>query len=230
MALVARASTTVRNKNIILILLCAIFTAWFAYDGFHAWPTKNDALVKQQIAAIGTKVDPSHGPALREWKSWQESTSAQRAEMTRRMENLHVEGWHSEFDINVQRYIVIGLAVATLAAIWWFFHCQRRRAIADDQGLSPAPGLFIPWNNITVIDNTRWKSTGIVDVTYVDANNTEQKTVLDDYQLDNLPPVLNEVAERATQAKLIPPPGEPAPPSTPATEPTNTPPDATPKT
>ena len=68
-----------------------------------------------------------------------------------------VEGWHTETDMNTQKYIVGGLALGVLAAIWWFFHCQRRRAIAEEATVSPAPGVVIPWEKITRIDNTRWK-------------------------------------------------------------------------
>ena len=38
MPLVARAYKTVRNKNLLIVLMCALFLSWFAYDGFCTGP------------------------------------------------------------------------------------------------------------------------------------------------------------------------------------------------
>ena len=46
MPLVARASTTVRNKNFLVIAMVAVFLVMFAYDGFYGYARKNDRLVE----------------------------------------------------------------------------------------------------------------------------------------------------------------------------------------
>ena len=62
MAFVARASTTVRNKNLLIILMCAVFFVWFTYDGFVGYPRNNDRLVNRLVGlAKDGKIGAMHG-------------------------------------------------------------------------------------------------------------------------------------------------------------------------
>lgn len=208
MPLVARASTTVRNKNLLIILMCAAFLGWFAYDGFVKYPRDNDRLVDYMKSMVdANKLSTNNLPALSIWPGWNNATSFDRNAMTRlATEEAKVEGWHSETDMATQKYIVAGLAAAVAASIWWFFHCQARRVVADDTTVSPAKGTTIPWEKITIIDNTRWKSSGIVDITYLDDAGKPQHAKFDDYELEREPllEILDQLAAKATHAELIP--------------------------
>jgi hypothetical protein len=208
MALVAPASTSVRNRNLIFLLMCVAFTLWFGYDGFFGWPAKDDLVVKQMIEK-GERdsggVSKDMLVKLRAWPGYAAATPDQIKAMDTVVKSTSTEGWHSGFEIQLQKYLTYALGVISIGAIIWFFRCQRRRAIADENGLSTEPGLIIPWSDITKIDNTRWKKMGIVDVEYSGTDGRIHRTSLDDYLLDDLPPVLNELSVRADKAQFIPP-------------------------
>src|SRR5271163_4233564 len=166
--IIARASKTVRNKNLLIVGMCAVFACWFAYDGWIGWPGRNDQLAENQLA-VRIHDDPLYTqfqPLIDSWHGWNNADSDTRMKITAIAHNLNLEGWKSETDIHNQQYIVYGLLAATVGAIGWFVHCQRRRAIAEGGTVSPLPGVVIPWEKITVVDNTRWKSMGIVQITY----------------------------------------------------------------
>jgi hypothetical protein len=219
MPLVAKASNTVRNKNLLIVLMCAGFFVWFAYDGWIAYPRTNDIAVEKlknmmaegQLKARDQEELDKWQAALSSYKGWNNSSPEERQTIheiaTRGMTIAGgVENWKRPFDIELQRYIVYGLAAAVAGSIWWFIHCQRRRAIADDATVSPAPGIVIPWDKITVVDNTRWKKSGIVDITYLDAQGNPQKAKFDDYELDREPllSILDMLADKADKAEFIP--------------------------
>jgi hypothetical protein len=230
MPLVAKASNTVRNKNLLIIGMCLVFFVLFAYDGWIGYPRKNDLSVdklKQMMAEGKLKANDDleltkWQAALERWRGWNEAAADERevintiAERGKKIAG-GIEGWKSPFDVNLQRYIVFGLAAAVAASIWWFVHCQKRRAIADENTVSPEPGVVIPWDKITVVDNTRWKKSGIVEITYLDDKGAAQKAKFDDYELDREPllGILDMLAEKADKAEFIPK-EEPAPESTPA--------------
>jgi hypothetical protein len=219
MPLVAKASNTVRNKNLLIVLMCLGFFVMFLYDGFIGYPRTNDLGVeklKQMFAEGKIKAkDPEEmdrwQAALSNWRGWNNATGAQREQMHEIATKGStvaggVENWKRPFDIELQRYIVYGLAAAVIASLWWFIHCQQRRAIADDTTVSPAKNVVIPWDKITVIDNTRWKKSGIVEITYLDDAGNPQKAKFDDYELDREPllGILDMLAEKARNAEFIP--------------------------
>jgi hypothetical protein len=212
MALVARASKTVRTKNLLIVVLCALFTGWFGYDGFIGYPAGDDRLVAQMrdVMVRDGRVDVTSIPVLQRWKGWSAEDQASRSEMDKVVKSsqnyVDVSGWKSPFEIQVQRGIMWGLAAVTMASVGWLIHCQRRRAIADDKTVSPRVGLEVPWDRIVQVDNTRWKSMGIVEITYLDAGGKARKAKFDDYELERDPllAILDQLAERAVEADFIP--------------------------
>jgi hypothetical protein len=214
MAVVARASKTVRNKNILIILMCAGFLGWFGYDGFVGYPASNDRLVEAMGRMIAdNRVSEEFKPEIDQWNKdggWNHVPTAARDRMNDIVQSsknhVKVEGWKSPVDVKIQQYIVYGLATATVAAIWWFFRCQRRRAIADETTVSPAEGVVVPWEKITRVDNTRWKSTGIVEITFPGPDGTPQKAKFDDYETEREPllSILDMLAEKAVNAEFLP--------------------------
>jgi len=223
MALVARASKTVRNKNIIIFFMCALFLCWFAYDGFHTYPASNDRIVN---ALQGKGASPEIERFLEHWQGWSQESPENRERMDQIIKEdktvQHVEGWKTVTDIAIQRGIVTVLGLAVIGAAAWFVMCQRRRAIAEDATVSPAPGVVIPWENITVVDNARWKKMGIVDITYKDKDGDLHKANFDDYKLEREPllAILDQLAEKAVNAEFLP--KEPVPPGAPAGSAENT--------
>jgi hypothetical protein len=226
MPLIARASKTVRNKNLIIIAMCVGAMAWFAYDGWKAYPAHNDALIKEFYDS--GKMDSTDQAFVREWKGWTNESLERREKMDAVVEKAKNEKlfafdhYKTVPEINLQQYIVYGLGVATAAAIWWFLNCQRRRAIADDKTISPAPGIVVPWENITLVDNTRWDKVGIVELTFTDVAGKPGKANLDDYQTEREPllEILDLLSEKAVNAKFIPeePAAVPTPPAAPPSD------------
>ncbi len=225
MPLVARASKTVRNKNLLIILMCAVFLSWFAYDGFVGWPAANDravAYMKGEMMPQG-KLDRAVQPNLDQWKGWNNEDAATREQMSTIVKTAakvgNVEGWKNPFDIQLQLWIVYGLAAATAASIWWLFHCQQRRAIAEETTVSPSKGVVVPWDKISRVDNTLWKKMGIVAITYSDPSGRQRKAEFDDYKLEREPllSILDQLAEKALHAEFIPKEDTP-PPSSAATD------------
>ncbi|HUO08452.1 MAG TPA: hypothetical protein VM008_09155 [Phycisphaerae bacterium] len=205
--IIARASSTVRNKNLLIVLMCLAMACWFAYDGFIGWPSRNNQLVDGPISTR-IKDDPMYAqylPVLTDWKGWNDSDAHTRDVMSGIAHALNTEGWKTDTDISNQKYIVIALAIATLASIVWFAHCQRRRAIAQGDTVSPSPGIIIPWQKITLVDNNRWKSMGIVTITY-DIGEGPKKAKFDDYETEREPllMILDQLAEKAVNAEFIP--------------------------
>jgi hypothetical protein len=218
MPIVAKASKTVRNKNLILVLMCAGFAAWFAYDGFLGWPKGNDASVAAAAQNPKLVFKDEDLATLRSWPGHSNSTEIQRLEIAKILHDHTPDlTFRTDSEISLQQEIVYGLALATFAALLFFFNCQRRRAILDTDAktLSPKPGLLLPIDAITKIDNTRWKKTGIVDITYTTPAGKLAETDLDDYKLDGLPPLLNELSTLAEKAEFIPPPARPLMPPNP---------------
>jgi len=207
--IIARASNTVRNKNIAMLVLCAGFLFWFTYDGFSSWPKQNDQIVATTLDKMRTmEVLPPSLSELQSWQGWNNESPENRKRMDAIIAGPPklADGWHTSLDMTVQRWIVVGLIAAVAAAIWWFLHCQKRRAIAEENFVSPARGIEIPWDKIEVVDNTRWKSAGIVEITYTDSTGTKQKAKFDDYETDREPliQILDQLAEKATKAEFIP--------------------------
>ena len=215
-SLTARASNTVRNKNIILFLMCASFTVWFAYDGMIGWPERNDRIVKQMKGLVAERtLDPKYLPALENWPTWDNATSAQKSEMSHvvKQAGSRVERWEEETSVRNQLIITWALAAVSMGALCWLIMCQRRRVTADEHGLSPSPGLLIPWDRIKVVDNTLWNKKGYVHITYEGSTGAERKVTLDDYIVERLPliEILKVIDARATRAEFLPKAGAEAP-------------------
>jgi hypothetical protein len=206
--LVATPSTTVRNKNILLILMVAGFCGWFTYDGLVGYVKSNDKVLAEAREKYKDELTANirARELLETWPGWDNATPQQQQDATVFMRGKP-ESWHNPLDMKTQKIISVCLAGVTIITIWWFFHCQRRRAIANAQTLSPARGVEIPWSSITKIDNTKWKKSGIVWITYKE-NNEELEAKLDDYHLDKLRPILQLMEEKCPHAELISPPDE----------------------
>jgi hypothetical protein len=226
MALVARASKVVRRKNLLMIALCLLFTGWFAYDGYVGYPDANDRYIGRllNVELPQARIDAELAPDLENWSrngGWRKASP----EARRRMDDLvksprnrsDHSNWKSPGDVRLQQSLVWVLLALTAAAVAWFFHAQRRRATADDSAVSPRNGLFIPWDRITQIDNRRWKSAGIVEITYLDPQDRPRTARFDDYLLEREPllEILELQAQKAVKAEVLPR-DEPEPTNAPA--------------
>ena len=210
MVLIARASTSVRNKNLIIVAMSVLALCWFAYDGFVGYPRGNDRLVgvmKNMLDERPPRLAEETRPVLESWPGWDKADDATRQSMDNLARNqAQVEGWKSALDITIQKWIVLGLVGAVIASLWWFLHCQKRRVVAEEDSVSPGPGIVIPWEKITRVDNTRWKTSDIVDVTYTDEAGKVHTARFDGYELEYEPlvAILERLGDKAIHAEFIP--------------------------
>lgn len=219
MTLVAKPNFWVQIKNTALVLLVGVFMVMFFYDGLLGYPKSNDEVVKVIKTKYADKLSTPQNAEIKKildsWPGWDNVPLEQQEALSNfhRVERFP-EKWHNPLDMRTQLIIAVTLALLTILAVWWFIFCLRRLVTADDSGISPARGVKVPWDAITVIDNTYWKKKNIVWITYKDAAGAEKKAKLDDYHLDNLRPILQELEQRATGAQLIAPPDADAPAAT----------------
>ncbi len=211
MTLVARASKTVRLKNLIIVVMCVVFCVWFMRDGYIRYPEDNDRVVK----AIATKADATDAikERARMWTGWNNELPMNRQMMFDELQKETgaeagkiAHQFKQPFDVEFQQWLAWGLVGCVVASIAWFIHCQRRRAIAEDETVSPAPGVVIPWGKITQVNNERWKKVGIVDITYTDEQGQTRHASFDDYKLEREPllGILDQLGEKAVNAEFLP--------------------------
>jgi len=228
------------TKNLIIVLMCLVFMAMFAYDGFYAYPDRNsaivNAIVRPAVAADGS-IPLSNPDLLAHWKTWNEASREDRKAMDDLVEKAkqalssgnappispdpqltnkeiakRMEGWKSSTDINLQRWIAAALILIFIGALWRFIAGVKLRVSASDATVSPRQGVVIPWERITKVDNTDWRTYGIVKITYTDASGNPAQAEFDDYktQREQLLPILDALGEKAVNAEFIPK-QEPAP-------------------
>ncbi len=197
------------TKNLIIVLMCLVFAGLFAYDGFYGWPKNDDAIIQYlNNQAILGKIDDL--PEYRNWKGWWAETPEARAKMDEIIDGkkttINVEGWKQVFNIKLQWWIASGLILVLAGAIWRFLSQFRLRVSATDAAVSPKQGLNIPWDKITKVDNTEWRSYGIVTITYTDADGGNATADFDDYKTQREPllKILDALGEKAVNAEFIP--------------------------
>ena len=212
--LIARASKWFSFKNLMIVLMCLGAAGWFAYDGWIRWPGNNDRLVTSTMTTMlnDGRLAEEHRPQIEAWNKgggWNTESKQSQEKMTNlaleAAKTGPVEGWKSPTDILTQRIIVLALLIASLVALWRLIHFARQRAIATPDSVSPSPGIVIPWEKISRVDNTRWKKVGIITITY-DLGQGPQKAKFDDYELEREPLllVLDLLSEKAVNAEFIP--------------------------
>ena len=235
MAIVAPISSWETRRPLVLAVLCVLVAAWFAYDGWYGWPAADNAVYKkmQQPGLLGVG-EQARKIALT-WPGWHQATTRQLMgsrdfikpdkpvsredkAISRALDGgndfvgfdklayeNHFPEYHSITDIYNQRWIVLGVGIVALLGLFWYSRVRNLQIQADETGLTLANGQVIPWQKIKVIDNVRWHSKGYVRITYTGPDNQDQNKVLDGTLYENLPAVLELMAERANQAQMITP-------------------------
>lgn len=203
MAVVATISSWEKRRPLILAILILAAAAWLASDGWVNWPKQDDAIVQKML--LSHDVSARGKRLLHTWPGWQKAPSAQRLKFDQFVHRSNFAGWHSVTDIKNQRWIFLVTVVLGLGSLIWFFRVRGRKITAAEDGLILSDQTAIHWNSITVIDNRKWTSHGIVTITYKSPENGARQVKMDGVIYENLGPLLNEVASRATEAKMIPP-------------------------
>ena len=204
MQFTARIARFERRRPMILVFLCLIFAALFAWDWFVNWPGHDDRMVHRMQHS--TSVDARYKKMLATWPGWNHATMAERAHYDHIVHLLNFSGWHTVTDIENQRWIALGIGVvAAFGGLWWW-RVSRRKIVADDSGVTFSSGQRITWSQIKRIDNRNWISQGIVDIDYESSSGNIKTARFDSLIFDDLGPLLNSVAEHSPHAEMINPP------------------------
>jgi hypothetical protein len=209
MAMEARIRKGYRWKPGLVAVLFLGFGLLCIYDGYIAYPADNRRHERAE------QFKEAHA-------DWRERWPAFAAEHGM-PENPKALEYHSQADIALQ-YLMAGfsLLVGGLAA-WGWVYCGRMWIRCDEQGLAAHHVPRVRWDQITLMDKTRWKSKGIAVLHYEDETGRPGRITLDDvkYDTERTEQIRREVETRLRQIggeALIRPPAEQSapPPSEPA--------------
>jgi hypothetical protein len=101
--------------------------------------------------------------------------------------------WELVFNRIAPPFLAAGIALFG----GWFLAVRKHQLVADDEVLSVPGKGAIPYSAIEKIDKTYFKKKGYFTIFY-DRNGRAAKLALNDRQYDNLPEVLDLVAEKIT--------------------------------
>jgi hypothetical protein len=206
------------TKNLIIVLMCVVFAFLFIKDGFFGYVATDNWLVEHRVKPALKQDGSLPAEVAERWSGWNNATPEDRLEMDHLVEKIKVspsvdseikksfEPWKTSTDINTQRWIVAALILVLAGALWRFISQLRLRVSATDATVSPRQGLVIPWEKITRVDNTDWKSYGIVKITYTDEQGNVATAEFDDYKTQREPllKILDLLSEKAINAEFVP--------------------------
>ena len=167
--IVARASRGFNAKWVVAGLVLVAVGAWFAYDGWVAWPaeTAEYQRLTAEIEQASANFDTERAGELQ----------------TERDEYSN----HNDTSILLQRVLGFLLPLMGLAVIAWTLYEARGELVLDDQDVLHAPGHPpVPLTAVQSVDDSRWDRKGKSFVTYeVDGKTGTLK--LDDFVRERPP-------------------------------------------
>lgn len=159
----------------IIALMCIGWGLYCLYDGFIAYPAENAHYERYEA------IKQAHPDT---WRDEWDRLALENNLPINPSELEHHEPW----DIYAQ-YIMaaVTLPIGLLFGVA-FMRAKSRWIAGDEQGLHTSWGQHAPWDAITSVDKTRWKSKGIAVVYYRDpAGNGERRITLDDWKYEREP-------------------------------------------
>ena len=189
MAAKAVISNGYRWRLALIGVVCLLFAAWSAYDGFVKYPRLNDH-ARQYV-----EYQQDNG------EGWQETWPDYARE-----HNLPEIPHPPKGDFSmIAQYVQ--LAITLPIGLWFtylFLASLNRWVASDEAGLSSSGGEQVPYDSITTLDKKRWENKGIAVVTYT-ADQGERRFVIDDWKFERDPTdqILIEVEQRLQPDQII---------------------------
>jgi len=162
------------------------FAGYFFYDGAIAYPKK------QQVQLAYQQLQEEYPPG-RAQQEWQELAT----------EN----GWPTKTpeapmsDMSILTQYICGficLPIGLYFAVVFVLASRRWIGVAAD-GLHDHRGRHATWENINSVDDSRWKTKGILWVHFTDASGKADKMLLDDWKYEQDP--TRKIVERLQEAR-----------------------------
>jgi hypothetical protein len=176
--IVARYDRDYRIKRFVIVLVMVGMAAWFGYDGWKGWPTRNSKIdeVKRERAIVDKQVQ-----ALRDArKTPSEDLLKQASELQKREDELGTP--KTGTDIWFQKFLASILPVAGIAYLIVTLYKSRGEYRLSGQTLSVPGHPPVELEQIRQIDKSRWDRKGIAVLEYELPNSTgRRKITLDDF-------------------------------------------------
>ncbi|HEY7119833.1 MAG TPA: hypothetical protein VH475_24800 [Tepidisphaeraceae bacterium] len=168
-AIVARPSNEYRLKRYVIVAMLIGMGAWFAWDGFVAWPRENAKI--EQLR--------KDGDAARK---------ANDEEKVRRIDaEIGTLKLHTQMDLNMQKVLAFLLPPLGLVVLAWSLRNSRGVYRLNDNILNVPGHPPVPLDAIRSIDKTDWDRKGIAYVNYELINGAKGSLRLDDFIYQRTP-------------------------------------------
>lgn len=168
MAAKALISQGYRWRLFAIAIGCLAFAGWSAYDGFVAYPLKN------QYAATFEQYKQDHGA---DWvNTWEPYANEHGIP-------IEPDPPKSQFSM-IAQYVQMGITLPIGLLFGYVYLSTMGRWIASsEQGLTSSRKQNISYEAIRTLNKARWNSKGIAVVCY-DAGDRERRLVLDDWKFN----------------------------------------------
>ena len=138
--------TWIQQKGLIPVFLIAC-SLWFLWDGLVGWPRSNERF----DAHASRKATPGEWEKYCRQRGWKTEPPHKRYE-------------HSDI---VGQYVFTGLTgiIGIFSLVYWL-RVRRSTLKSDESAVFTPSGTRVPYENITQIDQRKWKSKGLATVFY----------------------------------------------------------------
>ncbi|MEM9253343.1 MAG: hypothetical protein AAGB29_13425 [Planctomycetota bacterium] len=163
----AKIRPNYQGRLAIIALALLAFSAWFFYDGAIAYPKKQEIqLAYKELADEGRSGE------------WREVAEA--------------KGWPTETpeaplsDMSIFTQYLLGSLCLPIGLYFAgvFVLASRRWVGAAADGMHDHRGRHVAWESIDSVDDSRWKTKGILWVHFTDTTGKADKLLLDDWKFD----------------------------------------------
>ena len=181
----AKPGSYYRNMRYLMAGLLAAMGAWFAYDGWVAYPKQNIEFreKKARVAELvekRTALEAATDPAQ---KAEYEQYTTEQSKLDRELKDLKE---HSEWDLMLQRGLGFVLPPLGMVMLAWALYNSRGMVRLRGETLEVPGHPPIPLDAITSMDTTLWDRKGIAYVEY-NVGGKSGRARLDDFIYDRKP-------------------------------------------
>ncbi len=195
----ARISKEWRRRMFFMGFMIWGSSAWFAYDGYIAWPAEEQRyqkLVELTAEVVAEDEEPTDkNPEVeRIWRSHAEENDLK----------TKVPKHRSDGDLAGQRYIAGFFAIIGVIFSTWVVLQHRKSVRAEGEVITGAEGQTVNFNEIVDMDRSKWEAKGIAYAIY-ERDGKRRKLCLDDHKFIGTEEIILEAEKRiAAQAGETP--------------------------
>jgi len=197
----ARISKEWRRRMFFMGFMIWGSSAWFAYDGYVAWPAEEQRY-QQLVELTADVVEKGEEPTeknpevKRIWRNHAEENDLK----------SKVPKHRSDGDLAGQRYIAGFFAIGGVFFSFWVWRQHQKSVRAEGEVITGADGETVRFDEIVDMDRSKWESKGIAYAIY-ERDERRRKLCLDDHKFMGAEAIILE-AEKRLQAAYSPADGK----------------------